>query len=157
MSQNFSELRSAPRYRCWAARGSSRQHQTGTVVTSGAAFQQLRGTWTWRAGEKAETWLKNGGWFTSKTIAKLWKHAGWSCYIYTLSIYIYIYVYMVYDIYIHIMYVCMYVCIYNIYVICIVQKWDNQHRWCQTVAAVGSFITIGTSTLSLWPRSVWSL
>jgi hypothetical protein len=72
MSQNFSELlRLAPRYRCWAARGSSRQHQTGTVVTSGAAFQQLRGTWTWRAGEKAETWLKNGGWFTSKTIAKL--------------------------------------------------------------------------------------
>ena len=51
----------------------------------------------------------------------------------------------------------MYVCIYNIYVICIVQKWDNQHRWCQTVAAVGSFITIGTSTLSEAMTEVWSL
>ena len=71
-------------------------------------------------------------------------------YIYTLSIYIW---YMIY-ICIHIIIVYIYY-IYNmcimymyIYVICIVQKWDNQHRWCQTVAAVGSFITIGTSTLS---------
>ena len=82
-----------------------------------------------------------------------------TCWLILLYIYIYtidIYIYMVYDMYIYIYthYVCMYI---YIYVICIVQKWDNQHRWCQTVAAVGSFITIGTSTLSGAMTEVWSL